>query len=92
MLVNHQTCAIVSRPLGQRPLRLVHAIDLEVVDLVQRVVARVQQRRHRRADERRRRAARRDHGSRGAAPTAVSAPEMKPSAGATSVNGRARST
>ena len=33
-----------------------------------------------------------DHGSRGAAPTAVSAPEMKPSAGATSVNGRARST
>src|SRR5262249_21548538 len=32
-----------------------------------------------------------DHGSRGDAPTAVSAPDMNPSAGATSVNGRARS-
>ena len=33
-----------------------------------------------------------DHGSRGAAPIAVSAPETKPSAGATRVNGRAKST
>src|SRR5262249_1610367 len=33
-----------------------------------------------------------DHGSRGAAPTAVRAPEMNPRAGATSVKGRARST
>ena len=44
-------------PARQRPLRFVHAIDLEVVDLVQRVVAGVEQRRHRRADERRRSAA-----------------------------------
>src|SRR6185295_7114678 len=33
-----------------------------------------------------------DHGSRGAAPIAVSAPDRKPRAGATSVNGRPRST
>ena len=37
----------------ERTLRLVHAIDLEIVDLVQRVVPGVQQRRHRGADERR---------------------------------------
>src|SRR5204862_1473282 len=38
---------------GQRTFRLVHPIDVEVVDLIQRVVAGVEERRHRRSHERR---------------------------------------
>ena len=38
---------------GERALRLVHAIDLEVVDLVERVVAGIEHRGHQRSDERR---------------------------------------
>ena len=43
--------AHAERARGQRPLRLVHAVDLEVVDLVDRVAGGVQHRRHERAPE-----------------------------------------